>query len=139
MARFASEDALRTYLRDINEDYVQYSMKLWQNGIKTPRQLAHASRDLLLSWVREICDSAELHIDDIKASAGEKLILVLACAEVLCQPALCNSPFGPEQQTPLDCSCTCTANPMLRALFIILAEFAWRSQYTWAAALGLAS
>ena len=141
MARFASEEELRTFLRGLDPDYVQYAVKLWQSGIRTPHHLANASRELLLSFVRGICNSTELHIDDIKARAvgkGEKLLLVLACAEVLRQPALCSSPFGPEPHTPLDCSCTCTANPMLPPLFITLAEFARRSQYTWEAALVLA-
>lgn len=64
MAHFASEAELHTFLDRIDSDYSRFASTLWQHGVKTPRQLAHATKPLLLSW-----GLPELYVDDIKATA----------------------------------------------------------------------
>ena len=64
MARFASQAELETFLSRLDPDYSQFASSLWQNGIRTARQLANATKPLLLSW-----GLPELYIDDIKATA----------------------------------------------------------------------
>ena len=64
MAHFASEAELHTFLDRLDPDYSQFASTLWQHGVKTPRQLANATKPLLLSW-----GLPELYIDDIKATA----------------------------------------------------------------------
>lgn len=64
MARFSSEVELETFLGELDPDYSQFAATLWQKGVKTARQLANATKPLLLSW-----GLPELYIDDIKATA----------------------------------------------------------------------
>ncbi|DBA92684.1 TPA: hypothetical protein ACH3X1_002895 [Trebouxia sp. C0004] len=66
MARFASEAELETFLGRLDPDYSQFASSLWQNGVRTARQLANATKPLLLSW-----GLPELYIDDIKATADK--------------------------------------------------------------------
>ena len=64
MARFASEAELETFLGKLDSDYSQFAAALWHNGLRTARQLANATKPLLLSY-----GLPELYIDDIKATA----------------------------------------------------------------------
>ena len=64
MARFASQAELETFLSRLDLEYSQITSILWQNGVRTARQLANATKPLLLSW-----GLPELYIDDIKATA----------------------------------------------------------------------
>ena len=64
MARFASQAELETFLSGLDLEYSQFASSLWQNGVRTARQLANATKPLLLSW-----GLPELYIDDIKATA----------------------------------------------------------------------
>ena len=64
MARFASQAELETFLSRLDPEYSQFAFSLWQNGVRTTRQLADATKPLLLSW-----GLPELYIDDIKATA----------------------------------------------------------------------
>ncbi|DBB05863.1 TPA: hypothetical protein ACH3X3_009872 [Trebouxia sp. C0006] len=64
MARFASEAELETFLGRLDPDYSQFASTLWQNGVRTARQLANATKPLLLSY-----GLPELYIDDINATA----------------------------------------------------------------------
>lgn len=66
MARFGSEAELATFLGKLDEEYAKYAAALWQTGIRTSRQLLNASKHILLS-----AGLPELHVDDIKASAGD--------------------------------------------------------------------
>lgn len=66
MARFASEAELGTFLGRLDPDYFQFASTLWQNGVKTARQLVNATKPLLLSY-----GLPELYIDDIKAEANK--------------------------------------------------------------------
>ena len=91
MAHCASEAELHTFLDRLDPDYSQFASTLWQHGVKTPRQLANATKPLLLSW-----GLPELYIDDIKATAdrpGELNTLhcmhtVLESSQVLSTPPL---------------------------------------------------
>lgn len=64
MARFQSEAELKAFLGKLDPDYTHYALKLWQKGIRTPKQLVHFSEPHYLG-----CDVLEAHIDDIKARA----------------------------------------------------------------------
>ena len=64
MARFASQAELETFLSRLDPDYSQFASSLWQNGVRTARQLANATKPLLLSW-----GLPELYIGDMKATA----------------------------------------------------------------------
>ena len=64
MARFASVAELETFLGRLDPDYSQFASTLWQQGVRTARQIANATKPLLLS-----CGLPELYIDDIKATA----------------------------------------------------------------------
>lgn len=66
MARFGSEAELATFLGKLDEEYAKYAAALWQTGIRTSWQLLNASKHILLS-----AGLPELHVDDIKASAGD--------------------------------------------------------------------
>ena len=66
MARFASEAELETFLGRLDPDYSQFASTLWQQGVRTARQLTNATKPLLLS-----CGLPELYIDDIKATAEQ--------------------------------------------------------------------
>lgn len=71
MTRFASEAELKVFLRKLDPDYAKYASTLWQNGVRTPHQLANANKALLLVW-----GLLELHVSDIQAraeSAGEQV------------------------------------------------------------------
>ena len=91
MARFASAAELESFLRKLEPDYAQYATALWQHQVQTARQLANASKPLLLSW-----GLLELHVDDLKVranSAGEHL----QCSPL---PLL---PCKPHKTSPLCC------------------------------------
>ncbi|DBA79685.1 TPA: hypothetical protein ACH3X1_008358 [Trebouxia sp. C0004] len=64
MARFASEEELETFLGRLDPDYSRFAAALCQNGVRKARQLANATKPLLLSY-----GLPELYIDDIKATA----------------------------------------------------------------------
>ena len=66
MARFANQAELETFLSRLDVEYSQFASSLWQNGVRTARQLANATKSLLLSW-----GLPELYIDDIKATADQ--------------------------------------------------------------------
>ena len=71
MTRFASEAELEVFLRKLDPDYAKYASTLWQNGVRTPHQLANANKALLLVW-----GLLELHVSDIQAraeGAGEQV------------------------------------------------------------------
>ena len=76
MGRFASQAELETFLSRLDPDYSQFASSLWQNGVRTARQLANATKPLLLSW-----GLPELYIDDIKATADRpgELNVLNAC------------------------------------------------------------
>ena len=80
MARFASQAELDTFLSRLDLEYSQFASSLWQNGVRTARQLANASKPLLLSW-----GLPELYIDDIKATADRtgELKTLIACTVCL--------------------------------------------------------
>ncbi|KAL3137531.1 hypothetical protein ABBQ38_004815 [Trebouxia sp. C0009 RCD-2024] len=65
MARFAGEADLEAFLGSLDPDYSPFAPALWQTGVRTARQLANASKPLLLT-----CGLPELYIDDIKATAA---------------------------------------------------------------------
>lgn len=66
MAHFASEAELKGFLGSLDPDYGQYASALWQNGVRTARQLASADKeDLVAAGV-----NFPIHATDIKASAG---------------------------------------------------------------------
>ena len=79
MARFASEAELESFLGRLDPDYSQFASSLWQNGVRTARQLANATKPLLLSW-----GLLELYIDDIKATADRTGELNALSAGTLC-------------------------------------------------------
>lgn len=89
MARFASEAELETFLGRLDPDYSQFASALWQKGVRTARQLANATKPLLLSY-----GLPELYVDDIKATAdrtGEPSALTYAhCA---CQSKVLRTPL----------------------------------------------
>ena len=66
MPRFGSVEELAAFLNKLNPDYAEHAAALWQKKVRTPQQLANASKSLLLSW-----GLLELHVDDIKARAGD--------------------------------------------------------------------
>ena len=66
MARFISEAELAAFLGKLDQDYAQYAAALWQMGTRVTQQLLNASKHTLLS-----AGLPQLHIDDIKASAGD--------------------------------------------------------------------
>ena len=66
MARFGSAEDLAAFLGKLDPDYAEHAAALWQKKVRTPQQLANASKSLLLSW-----GLLELHVDDIKARAGD--------------------------------------------------------------------
>ena len=80
MARFASEAELETFLGKLDPDYSQFASALWQNSVRTARQLANATKPLLLSY-----GLPELYIDDIKATADRtgELNVLYACTVCL--------------------------------------------------------
>ena len=63
--RFGNVTEIAAFLDILDPEYAQYANALWQEGIRTSRQLSHASKHILLS-----AGLLELHADDIKASAG---------------------------------------------------------------------
>ena len=65
MARFASRAELEAYLQKLDPEYAKYASALWQKQFRTARQLANASKPLLL-----FCGLVELHVDDIQARAN---------------------------------------------------------------------
>ena len=66
MARFANEADLETFLVKLDTDYGQYASAVWQNGVRTPNQLANADKeDLVAAGV-----TSAIHAKDIKARAG---------------------------------------------------------------------
>ena len=54
MARFASEAELEIFLGRLDPDYSQFAPTLWQKGVKTARQLANATKPLM------VCQSCTL-------------------------------------------------------------------------------
>lgn len=68
MARFDNVAELTAFLCKLNSDYGQYGAALWRDGVSTSQQLTSASTNHLLS-----IGLRRLHIDDIKARAGEPL------------------------------------------------------------------
>ena len=80
MARFASQAELETFLSKLDPDYPQFASSLWQTGVRTAHQLAHAREPILLS-----CGLPELYIDDIKARADRtgELNTLSACTVCL--------------------------------------------------------
>ena len=66
MARFGSVEELAAFLGKLDADYAEHAAALWQKKVSPPQQLANASKSLLLSW-----GLLELHVDDIKARAGD--------------------------------------------------------------------
>ena len=49
MARFASEAELQTFLARLGPDNSHFASTLWQHGVRRARQLANATKPLLLS------------------------------------------------------------------------------------------
>ena len=78
MARFGSEAELAAFLGKLDPDYAQYAPALWQEGIKTPKQLSNFSEPHYLA-----CHVLRGHIDDIKARAEGpgKLWLATICTK----------------------------------------------------------
>ena len=71
MACFESVAELAAFLGKLNPDYASHALKLWQEGIRNPQQLADFSEPHYLA-----CDVPRGHIDNIKARAdvtGEPL------------------------------------------------------------------
>ena len=64
MARFGSEAELAAFLGKLGTDYAQYAPALWQEGIKTPKQLSNFNEQNYLA-----CHVLRGHIDDIQARA----------------------------------------------------------------------
>ena len=71
MTRFESLAELAAFLGKLDPDYASHALKLWQEGIRNPQQLADFSEPHYLD-----CDVPRGHIDNIKARAdatGEPL------------------------------------------------------------------
>ena len=66
MARFASITELEAFLRSLDREYGQYSLPLWQNGVRRPEQIANADKqDLMTAGV-----PLALYATDIIVRAG---------------------------------------------------------------------
>lgn len=68
---FTSKFALAAYLERLGPLYAEYTASLWDAGVRTSAELAHASLDTL----RKCGIKSDLHLDNIKATAakGEEL------------------------------------------------------------------
>ena len=84
MARFGSVESLAAFLGKLDPDYAEHAAALWQKKVRTPQQLANASKSLLLSW-----GLLDLHVNDINPRAGDTgeqvahSILQLRCMRTL--------------------------------------------------------